>query len=81
MNTPMSDEVLISLGFRRTMRPGLEEPTWTHARSNGLCYFHILTPDQVAEALIEIGREEFRKKAIATLVDLDVDDKPERYDD
>ena len=71
--TSMPDDILISLGFvKKPCRfSGKEE--WTHLR--GLVfYYHMLTPDQVMIALIEIGHQEFRRRAEAELASIDMDE-------
>ncbi len=69
----MPDDILHSLGFRiKHYENGRNY--WTHKQSNSKFYFHILTPDQVAIALIEIGHSEFRKKALDILSEIDIDD-------
>lgn len=70
----MPDDVLASLGFVRTPSPVSETVTgWTHPRSGGQFYYHIMTPDAVASALIEIGHMEFRRAAIDSLNSLDME--------
>ncbi len=68
----MSDEILYSLGFVKKPYDGGEE-YWTHKRADGKFYFHVLTPNQVADALIEIGHSEFRKQAVEVLSGLGMD--------
>ena len=70
----MSDDVLFSLGFVKKVNSFLDEEAWTHTRGKGKFYYHILTADMVVEALINIGYCEFRRKAVAALDNIDMDD-------
>lgn len=69
----MADEVLVSLGFSKIDSPYTDGKVWTHKRGAGKVYYYILTPDQVAEALIEIGHCEFRRRATAAISSIDMD--------
>lgn len=66
----MADDILWSLGFIKKENPYSDGEAWTHQMGAGKFYFHILTPKAVAEALIEIGQNEFRRMAIASLASL-----------
>lgn len=69
----MPDDILLSLGFEKKENPYRDEKDWTHKRGAGKFYFHILTPEQVMEALIEIGHCEFRRRAAEVLSSIDMD--------
>lgn len=63
----MPADVLHSLGFRMG---GAEYGNnhWYHPKHpNKILYYHILNPEQVALALIEIGREQMRQEIIAKM--------------
>lgn len=70
----MADDILLSLGFLKKESPYSDREAWTHQRGVGKFYFHILTPEMVAEALIEIGHCEFRRRAVAAISSIDMDD-------
>lgn len=72
--TEMADDILLSLGFVEIDNPYTDGEVWSHKRSAGKIYPHILTPDKVAEALIEIGHCEFRRMAAAVISSIDMDD-------
>ena len=59
----MSEEILLALGFVMKKDPIMGELCWTHSRGKSF-YYHILTPEMVTEALIDIGIEDFRENAI-----------------
>jgi len=70
----MPDDILLSLGFRKKDSPYSGGKSWTHKRGCGRFYHHILTPSQVADALIEIGHGEFRRRAAAALSSLEMNE-------
>jgi hypothetical protein len=69
----LPDDVLMSLGFIKKKHSDSAEETWTHMRSKGIFYHHILDPYSVMDILIEIGHEEFREEALYTLKLLEID--------
>jgi len=69
----MPDAVLHSLGFVRVPSPYSDGDGWTHLRGDGKMYFHILTPDQVAQALVEVGHGEMRRAAHSAISSIDMD--------
>lgn len=73
----MPDEILISLGFVKKPSPYSDGDAWTHPRAAGKFYYHILSPDQVTNILIEIGHGEFRRRAASALSSIDMDNKEE----
>ena len=72
----MPSDILHSLGFRLGRSPhgppDSECRYWFHQRAPGVFYYHILTPDQVAEALIEVGHAEFRRRILGVVADIDM---------
>ncbi len=74
LNAEMPAEILEALGFRKKsdeMR--FDGEYWTHERSCGQFYFHILTPAAVSDALIEIGHNEFRRRAGAEISSINME--------
>jgi len=69
----MSNEVLLALGFRLKHTPEGTERRWTHPRNGGKYYCHIMTPGAVEDALIQIGRREFRLRAEAEIASIDME--------
>lgn len=67
----MADNVLLSLGFLKKENPYTDGEAWTHQRAAGRFYF-CLTPEAVAEALIEIGHCEYRRRAVAAVSSIDI---------
>lgn len=61
--TELPDDLLISMGFYRAVSPS-GRLYWTHKRSPGKFFYHILSPQSTADALIEIGYDELRQKVV-----------------
>lgn len=77
-NTEMDPKILKSLGFVLE-KNDYDCYTWTHPKCpkiNGYkkFYHHILTPEMVMEALLEIGRVQMRNFIANSLAVLDCED-------